>query len=119
MVKKVVASLVVAGSIAAGSAGVAAAAPAPHCTNAPARIAQLQAQESGVASALTALEARAAHGGRGAFRLHRDIALLTREEARLTAQVSALQARCPGTGTSNSGPSTTTTTTSGVVVSAS
>jgi|GEM_PF-2822540 len=119
MVKKVVASLVLAGSIATGSAGVATAAPGPHCTNAPTRIARLQAQEAAVASALTSLEARAANGGRAAFRLHRDIALLTRAEARLTAQVSALEARCPSTGTSNTGPSTTTTTTSGVVLSAS
>jgi hypothetical protein len=93
--KKVVASLVLVGSLAAGSAGVAGAAPKPNCTNAPATIAQLKAEETQVASVLASLHAMAAQGGRDTAWLQWPIAFLTRGEARLAAEVSKLQTRCP------------------------
>ncbi len=106
MVKKVVASLVVAGSLGLGSASVAGAAPSSNCANAPARIARLQAEEAQVGSILTSLQARAAHGGREARRLQWPIAFLTRTEARIVSQVTKLQARCPSSGGSGGGSTT-------------
>ncbi len=93
-VKKVIASLVLAGSVAMGSAGVAAAAPSPGCANAPATIARLTAQESHVASVLASLHARVPHGRRQASRLERRIAFLTGVEGRLAARVGRVQAQC-------------------------
>ncbi|MGA2520726.1 MAG: hypothetical protein ABSG81_07915 [Acidimicrobiales bacterium] len=109
MVKKVVASLALAGSMAVGSAGVAAAAPAPHCANAPARIARLQTEEAQVASAVTSLQALHPHGRRETARLDRQIAALTRMETSLSARLAALQAACPA-----GGPDTTVGSTSAV-----
>jgi len=104
MVKKVVGALVLAGSLAMGSAGVAGAAPSPNCTNAPAVIARLQTEESNVASVVASLQAIAARGGREARWLQWPIAFLTRVEAGLASRVSSLQALCPsGGGSSSSG----------------
>jgi len=98
MMKKVVASLVLTGSLAIGSAGIAGAAPGPNCTKAPAVIARLQAEEAHVASLLATLQAKAAGAGHEAWRQRRSIALLTRAEADLVSQVSNLQTRCPSAG---------------------
>ena len=103
--KKVIASLVLAGSVAVGSAGVAAAAPVSGCANAPATIARLTAEESHVASLLTSLHARVPHGRRQASRLERRIAVLNGVEGYLAAQLAALQARCT-TGSGGSGGGT-------------
>jgi hypothetical protein len=103
MVKKVVASLVLVGSLAIGSAGVAAAAASSDCSNAPATIARLQAEEAQVASALASLQAKTVHGRHGASRLEREVDFLTRAEARLASRVSKLQSRCPSKGGSGGG----------------
>ncbi len=107
MVKKMVTSVVLVGSLAIGSAGGASADPKPSCTNAPAVIARLQAAESQLGSVLASLQAKAAGGRHEARRLHREIEFLTRVEARLASRVTELQARCPGATT---GGGTTTTT---------
>ncbi|HTZ07947.1 MAG TPA: hypothetical protein VMB72_02675 [Acidimicrobiales bacterium] len=114
MIKRVVGSLALAGTMALGAAGTAAAAPAPHCTNASHRIARLQHEETQVSALLTRLEAVTPHGRRQANRLHQEIAALTRFEALLTNQVNRLQAQCPTsttTGTGNTGDSGTSGTT--------
>lgn len=103
MVKKVVASLALAGSLAMVGSGVAEAAPGPNCTNAPAVIARLQSEETHVASLLSRLQGIAAHGGREARWLQWPIAFLTRAEAGLSAEVSALQVRCPSSGSGSGG----------------
>ncbi len=103
MVKKVVASLALAGSLAMVSSGVAEAAPGPNCTNAPAVIARLQSEETHVASVLARLQGIAAHGGREARWLQWPIAFLTHAEAGLASEVSTLQARCPSSTGSGGG----------------
>jgi hypothetical protein len=106
MLKKVVVSLALAGSLAASSAGGAEAASVPNCSNAPATISHLQAEEAQVASMLVSLQAVAAPGKRESWWLQQSIVFLTRAEAGLTARVSKLQAQCPantyaGYGSSN------------------
>jgi len=106
MVKKVVVSLALAGSLAAISAGGAGAASVPNCSNAPAAISHLQAEEAQVASTLASLQAMTATGKHEARWLQMSIAFLTRAEAGLAARVSLLQAQCPsqeysGYGSSN------------------
>ncbi|HUO49788.1 MAG TPA: hypothetical protein VMU09_13240 [Acidimicrobiales bacterium] len=105
MVKKVVASLVLTGALAAGSAALSAPAsaagrPAPSCSGAPAALARLQSAESALAARLAALEAQLAQSGtsRGAHGLRERIAQVTREQAELAAQVSRLLGRCPAAG---------------------
>ncbi len=108
MVKKVVAAAVLVGSLALGSAGVAWAAPGPNCTKVAAVITRLKAEDAQVAAALTSLEASSPHGRHAARRLERAIESLTRVEARLTARITNLEARCPtsvGTGGGTSGAS--------------
>ena len=104
MVQKVVVSLVLAGSLVMGSISMASAAPRVNCTNAPAEIAHLQAEEAHVASLLSSLQARAAHGGLEAQWLQFPIALLTRVEAALAAEVTGLESYCSlGSGSGGGG----------------
>jgi hypothetical protein len=105
MVRKVVASLALAGSLAMGCAGAAVACTpnstpnsGSSCTNEPALVARLQAQEAQVASRLASMQAMAAQGGPGASWLRFSIAFLTHAEAELASQVSNLQAQCPTLG---------------------
>ena len=116
-VSHAVGALVVLGSVAMGSAGVAEAAPAPNCTHAAARIARLQNQESALSTLISSLEAQTPHGRHHARELRREIALLTRVEASLAARVTRLQAACPtgttGTGTTGTGTTGTGTTSTG------
>ncbi len=103
MVKKMVVSLAFAGSMALGMSGVAAAAPGPNCTGAPARISQLQTEESQVATLVATLQSTQPHG-RHAVRHHeREIAFLQRIEARLTTRIDALQSACPSDSSSGTG----------------
>ncbi len=100
MIKKVVVSLIVAGSLIAGGAGAAGAAPSINCATAPARVTQLQAQEAQVASFLTSLKAMEAHAlGSGhawqARWLQWSISFLTHAESGLAAQVAWIDAQCP------------------------
>jgi hypothetical protein len=107
MVKKVVAALVLAGSLVMCSAGVAGAkgtAPRGGCTNAAATLARLQGEEAEIAARLAALQAAAAQAlgtnrTHHAHEIQERMAELSRAESRLAAQVNSLQARCPGTGT--------------------
>lgn len=103
MVKKILVSLVLAGTLAMGSAGVAAAAPSSSCANAPATIARLKAEEANIASMLATLKAEAAHAGHHGAWLQWPIAFLSHAESYLAAQVSQLQARCPS-GLGSGGP---------------
>jgi len=103
MVKKVMASLALAGSIAIGSAGMAAAAPSANCTRAPARIARLQAEESHVASLVATFQGTVPHGRRQASRIERRIAFLTGVEARLASEVSNVKTQCPSGSDGGSG----------------
>jgi len=91
MVKKIIVSLVVGGGLVVGATGVGAAASTPSCVNSTAALALLHSQESKLASALAAMKA---HEARAPW-LRRPIAVLTRDEAFLAAQVDALVARCP------------------------
>jgi len=100
MMKRMVVSLALAGSVALGTAGAAAAAPGPSCTGAPARIAQLQTEESQVSTLVAALQSGQPHGRHGVRQFEREIAFLTRVEARLTARIHALQSACPSAPTS-------------------
>jgi hypothetical protein len=103
MVKKILVSLVLAGSLAAGSAGAAAAAPKSNCTKAPATIARLKAEEAQLTSTLASLQGKATSGDHETWRLERRIESLIRDEARLALRVSKLQARCPSGGGSGGG----------------
>jgi P pilus assembly chaperone PapD len=97
MVKKVLVSLALAGSLAAGCAGGAEAASVSNCTNAPATISHLQAEETQVAAMLVSLQKMVAPGKREAWWLQQSIAFLTRAEARLTARIDTLQGQCTTT----------------------
>jgi len=109
MIKRVVGSVALAGTMALGAAGTAAAAPAPHCTNASHRIARLQHEETQVSALLTRLEAVTPHGRRQANRLRQEIRTLTRVEAQLTNEVNRIEAQCPtSTGTGTTGTTGTT-----------
>jgi len=107
MVKKVVASLVLTGSLTMGFMSMASAAPSVNCTNASATIAHLKAEEDQVASLLSSLQALAAHGGLEAQWLQFPIALLTRVEAALASEVSGLESHC-STGNGSGGGGTVT-----------
>ena len=110
MVKKVVASLVLTGTLAAGSAALSAPASAegrhaPSCSGAPATLARLQSAESALAARLAALQAQLAQSGtgRGSHGLRERIAEVTREQAELAGQVNRLLGRCPAAGGSGGG----------------
>jgi len=107
MMKKVVGALVVVGSIGAGTAGVATAAPAPRCTHVAGKIARLQAEETQLSHVIASLQNVTFRGRHRSNMLRHEIAVLTRTEAAIAAQVASLQAQCP----SVTGGTTTTTTT--------
>jgi len=91
MMKKMVASLLVAGSLTMATSGMAGAVATPSCANSASTLSVLQAQEAKVGAALAALEAQESQ----VPWLKWPIAALTRREAFLAAQVTALEARCP------------------------
>jgi hypothetical protein len=106
MAKKVVAALVLAGSLVMCSAGVAGAkgtAPRGGCTNAVATLARLHSEETEVTGQLASLQAAAAQAlaagkTHHAHEIQERMADLSRVESWLVAAVNSLQARCPGAG---------------------
>ncbi|HXX91663.1 MAG TPA: hypothetical protein VEI83_15705 [Acidimicrobiales bacterium] len=111
MVRKVVASLLVAGSLTLAPAlfpGAAGAAPKAGCTGAAATLARLRAQEAAESARLATLEGQVAQAlGAGkthrAHELQEQVAVLTKMSAWLASQVSSLLARCPGVGSTGGG----------------
>lgn len=108
MVRKVVVSLAVAGSLTLGSAALsvpAVAAGKAPCTGAASMLARWQSEEGNVSARLAAAQSQLAQAkGTGArHRLQARIAELTKEQARLAAEVRSLLGRCPGAGTGSGG----------------
>jgi len=114
MMRKVVAALVLAGSLAAGSTVLAAPAGAAgrvgtvNCSDAATTLAHLQAAQAWVAAQLAALNTQLAQGSNSAprwrtFELREEIAGMTALQTWLAAQVSHLQAQCPSAGAGGSG----------------
>ena len=115
MLKKIVATAVLGGTLALGAAGVAGAATGgsthPNCAKAQAavtRIVKLEAKANVWLPKAQQREATAVQNGNTAraARIERRIARVQKLEARANARIQKLEAKCPGTTPPSGSPTT-------------